>query len=101
MTPRLEVERVRVVTHNWRMHRLLVLCCVALLTAVAGCGGGTKHAATTPPGPAPTAGPGGTVGVQPTIGRLGPAETVAPGRTRVVGKPGPMSPKASKPTPNQ
>jgi len=84
------------------MHRLLVLCCVALLTATVGCGGGgNKHGTTPSPSPAPKAGPGGTVGVQPTIGRLGPAETVAPGRTRVIGQPGPMSPKASKPTPNQ
>jgi uncharacterized protein YkwD len=93
---------VRVVTDNCGMHRLLVLSCVALLTAVVGCGGGgNNHAQTAPPAPTPKAGAGGTVTVQPTIGRLGPAETVAPGRTRLIGKPGPMSPNASKPTQTQ
>src|SRR5205807_2437993 len=67
---------------------------------VAGCGGGGKKQQA-PPSSGTNTGPGGTVTAEPTLGRLGGAETVLPGKITVTGKPGPISPDAAKPTQNQ
>src|SRR4051812_37623476 len=74
---------------------LVVALCVLAAGVIAACGGGDKQAT---PSVKPTQGPGGTVGAQPTVGRLGPAEIVQPGGTKVIGKPGPMLPGAQKPS---
>jgi uncharacterized protein YkwD len=79
---------------------LVPLCFLTAVVSLASCGGGEKKQATTPP-VAPAPGPGGTVGAQPTHGQLGPAETVGPGGATVTGRPGPISPKAQKPTQSQ
>ena len=83
------------------MNRLISITATAIVSAalVAGCGGGGKKQAV--PTSGTTTGPGGTVNVEPTVGRLGGAETVLPGKVTVTGKPGPISPNASKPTQNQ
>ena len=82
------------------MNRLILVTATAIVSAalVAGCGGGKKQAV---PPSGTTTGPGGTVNAEPTVGRLGGAETVLPGKVTVTGKPGPISPNASKPTQNQ
>jgi uncharacterized protein YkwD len=76
---------------------LLALCCLAAALGLTACGGGEKKPAAPPPS-GPQAGPGGTINAAPTIGRLGPAETVVPGRVKVIGRQGPISPKANVPT---
>jgi uncharacterized protein YkwD len=75
----------------------LGLVVAALGLTACGGGGGNEKRQATPPVTKQT-GAGGTVTAEPTVGRLGPAETVVPGRTNVIGKPGPISPKLNRPT---
>jgi uncharacterized protein YkwD len=80
---------------NARSGSALLLAVTAL--ALAACGGGGGGGEKTPP-VSPKTGPGGTVNVEPTAGQLGPAETVSPGKTNVIGKPGKIAPNANRPT---
>ena len=75
--------------------RAVAALSVAGALFLAACGGGATEQPS-PPVKQKT-GPGGTVNAAPTVGRLGPAEILTPGKTDVIGKPGPMSPKAQKP----
>src|SRR5437879_12959512 len=72
------------------MNRLILISVTAIISAalVAGCGGGGKKQQA-PPSSGTNTGPGGTVTAEPTLGRLGGAETVLPGKITVTGKPSP------------
>lgn len=83
------------------MRRVTTTLALATAVALSACGGGNPNPAerTTPPA-GPTAG-GGTVGVVKSAGRLGAPVTVDKSGSHVIGKAGPISPKAAKPTSTQ
>jgi uncharacterized protein YkwD len=75
--------------------RRIVVTGVVLL--IAGCGGGSSNTTSTPVKTTPS-GNGGTVNAVGTKGLLVPALTIQDGKTSVVGKVTPISPKENRPT---
>jgi uncharacterized protein YkwD len=90
---------VRAGGHNSVVKRLgVAVLSLTVILGLAACGAGGGHKQATPPRVGTGGRHGGKVGVEPTSGLVGPAATVVPGASRIIGRTKPITPAAVRPT---